>query len=346
VPQLKAKDARSLTSAELFDLRKRAVAAVASGRTRHEVAQTLGLSRQAVARWVDLAQSKDAQKLAPRRRGRPMGGKISKLQSTRVLKQLITKLPDDLKLPYHLWTREAVALLIKRTCRARLSVWTVGRLLKQWGLTPQKPARRAYERDPEAVRRWLEEEYPKIRARARQEHAIILWEDEMGVRSDAAVARTYGLKGKTPVVPITGRRFKCNMIASISNRGKLNFMLFTVMFTAPIFLKFLRRICTQMNRKIFLIVDGHPAHRAAMIKRWLQCNQHAIELFFLPGFSPDLNPSEYLNNDVKANTVGRKRPRDERELKSILRGYLKRKQHTPEKVRAYFRAEPVRYAAL
>lgn len=222
---------------------------------------------------------------------------------------------------------------------------TVGRLLRRWGLTSQRPVRRAYERNPEAVLLWLTEEYPKIQAASRREKAVILWEDEMGLRSDAAVARTYGLKGKTPVVPSAGRRFKCNMIAGISNRGKLFFMLFTCTFRAPLFLTFLRRLLKQQQRKIFLIADAHPVHRARQTTTWLRSNPHRIKLFFLPPYSPELNPSEYLNQDVKANTVGRRRPKNEKELLTSVRGYLRMKQRKPDRVRAYFRAEPVRYAS-
>jgi len=341
---IKVRDTRSLTASELFDLRKRAVIALRAGRTQLDVAAALGVSRQAVARWSRAAAVGETG-LQPRTKGRPLGGKLAAKHASRIIRSIVEHLPDDLGLPFHLWTREAIALLIRRMRKVQLSVWTVGRLLRQWGLTPQKPIRRAYERDPKSVVRWLAEDYPAIRALAHREHAMILWEDEMGLRSDAAVGRTYGIRGKTPVVPVAGRRFKCNMVAGISNRGKLFFMIFTSLFSAVIFVAFLRRLLRQTRRKVVLIADAHPVHRAKKTRAWLQRNKHRIKLFFLPPYSPELNPSEYLNQDVKSNTVRRSRPRDEHELMASVRGYLRAKQHKPQKVKAYFQAEPVRYAS-
>lgn len=340
------RDTRSLTSSELYDLRIRAVNAVNSGKTIVEVAATFGISRQAVARWVNIAEINGRKILAPKQKGRPCGGKLKNKLGERIVKNIIHYLPDQLKLPFCLWTREAVASLIKRRYGIKLSVWTIGRLLKRWGLTPQKPARRAYEQDPKAVKLWLKNEYPKIKASARREKAIILWEDEMGLRSDASVGRTYGLKGKTPIVPVVGQRFGCNMIAGISNRGKLFFMIYTKLFTATLFILFLQRLCKQVNQTIFLIADGHPVHRAKKTKLWLEKNKQSIKLFFLPPYSPNLNPSEYLNQDVKTNTVRRKRPRNQKQMIANVRNYLRSKQKKPKKVAAYFHAKPVQYAAL
>lgn len=342
---MKKRDARRLAHAELYWLRKHAVAALLSGKTQLEVAAAFGISRQAVARWARTAQRAGARGLKPKQKGRPFGGKLRDWQAKRVIKAVINHLPDQLKLPFYLWTREAIGLLIRKRFRIHLSVWTVGRVLNQWGLTPQKPVKRAYERDPRAVRAWLKNEYPKIRALARRQKATILWEDEMGLRSDDAVGRTYGLRGKTPVVPVSGRRFGCNMIAGISNRGKLFFMLFTETFKAPIFVRFLKRLVKQVQRKVFLIADAHPVHRAGETKAWLQNNKARISLYFLPPYSPELNPSEYLNHDVKSNTLRRGRPRDRQQLMLSVKRFLQSKQRKPHAVKAYFRTEPVRYAA-
>lgn len=343
--KIQTRDTRALSSAELYDLRKRAVTAIRAGRSKVDVAATLGVSRQAVARWVLAAQSLGGVGLKPQSKGRPKGGKLNDWKAQRIVKDIIEHLPDHLGLPFFLWTREAIALFIKRRFKIRLSVWTVGRLLKRWGLTPQKPARRAYERDAKTVRKWLKDEYPKIQAAARRQNAIILWEDEMGLRSDSSVGRTYGLKGQTPIVPVTGKRFSCNLIAGISNRGKLFFMIFTQHFTAPIFLIFLKRLIKQVRRKVFLIADAHPAHRAGKTKTWLKHHNHKIRLYFLPPYSPDLNPSEFLNQDVKSNTIRRKRPKDQKHMMSNVRGYLRSRQRNPRKVASYFHAKTVRYAA-
>lgn len=253
--------------------------------------------------------------------------------------------PDQLELPFALWTREAVRDLIANRFGMRLSIWTVGRYLKRWGFTPQKPMRRAYERDSEAVRCWLKKKYPAIRTCARRERATIYWGDEMGMRSDHQAGTSYGRRGKTPVIPGTGKRFRCNMISAITNRGKLAFMVFDKTFKQEVFLAFLRRLVRHANRKVFLIIDSHPVHMGARVKRWVRRHRKKIRLFFLPGYSPDLNPDEFLNQDVKTNAVGRKRPRNKAEMVGNVRSYLWSTQRQPKKVRAYFHDSQVRYAA-
>jgi transposase len=254
--------------------------------------------------------------------------------------------PDQLHLPFALWTREAVGQLIAQRYGIGLSVWTVGRYLAKWGFTPQKPLRRAYEQDPAAVKRWLEQRYPAIRVQAKAEKAEIYWGDEMGLRSDHQTGTSYGREGKTPTIPGTGKRFGCNMISAITNRGHLLFMVFRQRFTSAVFLMFLRRLVRQVGRKAFLIVDGHPAHRSAALKRWLAGQADRLRVFYLPWYSPKLNPDELLNQDVKSNAVGRRRPADQREMLANVRGYLRSTQKQPQVVRNYFHQENVRYAAM
>src|SRR5947207_11266499 len=175
-------------------------------------------------------------------------------------------------MPFALWTREAVQELLSRKFDLRVSMWTVGRYLRAWGLTPQKPVRRAYEQNPAAVRKWLEEEYPAIREQARQFKAQIHWLDEMGLRSDHQAGRSYGRRGKTPVVFGTGQRFRCNMISSITNRGRLAFMIFRQRFTARVFLNFLGRLLRltrKTRKKVFLIRDGQPEQKHVSRVRWM-----------------------------------------------------------------------------
>jgi transposase len=283
--------------------------------------------------------------LSARQRGRPRGGSLNDRQVSIIVRLLRDRRPDQLKLPFYLWTREAVAQLIERRWGIALSVWTVGRYLAAWGFTPQKPIRRAFERDPKAVRRWLKDDYPAIRRRARREGAEIYWGDEMGLRSDHAAGRSFSPRGKTPVIPGTGQRFGCNMISAITNRGRLYFMVFRKKFTASVFLEFLKRLERQLGRPLYLIVDGHPVHRAAAVKAWLKEDGRKLRLFFLPGYSPELNPDELLNQDVKSNALGRCRARDQAELLHNVRGYLRRRQRQPQVIRNYFKEDHVRYAA-
>lgn len=341
---MEKRDARSLNSQSQEDLRRRAVAAVENGMSRVEAARVFGVSRQIVGEWVQRVREGGAAALVAKPKGRPRKISLKPWQAAQVVRALTDRCPDQLKLPFALWTREAVGKLIERKFGVKLSVWTVGRYLKRWGFTPQKPLRRAFEQDPVAVERWLTKEYPAIRSKAKREGAEIHWGDEMGLRSDHQTGRSYGLKGKTPVIPGTGQRFGCNMISTVTNRGTLRFMIFTGRMNAGMFIRFLERLLRSATDKVILIVDRHPSHMAGKVDRWLAQRTDRIEIFYLPPYSPELNPDEYLNNDVKSNAVGRRRAGSQAELVANVRGYLASTQRRPEMVCSYFHAKHVRYA--
>ena len=341
-----AKDARSLPAAAQEDLRKKAVAAVRSGMSQIEAARVFGVTRQAVGRWVGTSREKGTQALRAKRRGRPPEIQLSADEAAWVRRQVVNRTPDQLALKFFLWTREAVRELIEAEFGIGLSVWTIGRYLKAWTFTPQKPIRRAFEQNPVEVQRWLNETYPGIRTQALREKAEIYWGDETGMRSDHAAGRSYGRRGQTPVIRASGQRFGCNMISAITNRGRLYFMVFGQEFRAPVFLKFMERLLRQIRRKIFLILDGHPVHRSRAAQAWLAKNVRRLRVFFLPGYSPELNPDELLNQDVKTNAVGRMPPIDADDLMANVRGFMRSKQRTPDSVRSYFRGRHVSYAAL
>lgn len=338
-------DARSLSPSAQEHLRQLAVKAVLDGKKQKEVAAMLEVTPQAVCGWVKKYRLQGQGALKSKRQGRPKGGKLLPWQAAQIAKVVVDHHPEQLKLPFFLWTREAVGLLIQRRFGVKLSIWTVGRYLKRWGFTPQKPARRAWQQNPEQVQQWLEKEYPIIRRQAQREKAQIYWGDEMGLRSDHAAGRTYGLKGQTPVIFATGQRFGCNMVSAITNQGRLNFMVFKERFTTKVFLEFLRRLLRQSDRRIYLIVDSHPVHRSVKVKNWVKENENRILMFFLPSYSPELNPDELLNHDVKSNALGRQRPGDQVELMGKVRSYLRSRQCKPVIVANYFQGKHVRYAA-
>jgi transposase len=341
-------DARSLSQQAQEQLRRRALQAVLDGRSQLEVAELFGVSRQAVGNWVQAYRAGGEQALAARRRGRRPREQmlLQSWQQAQICKAIREKNPDQLKLPFFLWTREAVRDLIERRFKLRLALTTVGKYLRRWGFTAQKPVRRAFEQNAEAVRAWLEEIYPAVAAKAKREKALILWADEMGLRSDHAAGRSFSPKGKTPVIPGTGQRFGANVISAIANRGQLYFMVFTGTANAALFLSFLRRLLRQLKgRKLFLIVDGHPSHRAKLVKAFVKENSDRLALYYLPPYSPELNPDEMLNQDVKSNALGRRRPRNQHELIADTRSYLHRRQQQPDVVARYFNEDNVRYAA-
>jgi transposase len=339
------RDARKLSPEAQEDLRRRVVAAVRSGMGKAEAARTFGVTRQSVHNWMKTLQDGGTRALRARKRGPKKGsGLLAPHQAATVVRMITASCPDQLRLPFALWTREAVCGLAEHCFGVEMSVWTAGRYLKGWGLTPQKPIRRAYERDPAAVKKWLEEDYPAIARCAKTEKAEIHWGDQMGLRSDHQAGTSYSRRGVTPVIPGTGKRFKCNMMSTITNRGVLAFMVFTQEFTGAVMVKFLRRLVRHAGRKVFLIVDGHPVHKSARVRDWIAHRAGKIELFLLPPYSPELNPDEYLNNDTKGH-AGRQRPRDQREMVGDLRSHLRSTQRRPDVVVSFFHAEPVRYAA-
>lgn len=339
------KDARSLSQDAQEALRMKACDAVRGGMTQVKAAKTFGVSREAVSRWMKKAKRGGRAALRKGRRGRPKeASKLKPWQAAAVVRSIVGKCPDQMRLPFALWTREAVQELIERRYGIRLSRWTVGRMLKRWGLTPQKPIRRAYERNEKIVKKWLQEEYPALVERSKEEKADIHWGDEMGIRSDHQAGTTYGRRGKTPIVFGTGQRFRCNMLSTLTNKGILRFMLFREHCTNVVFLRFLKRLIRTSPRKIFLIVDRHRVHRAKEVQAWLAANTDRIEMFFLPGYSPDLNPDEFLNHDVKS-TVGKKRPSSLQNLEHEMRSHLRIRQAEPRMVKRFFQAPSVRYAA-
>ncbi len=301
-------DGRSLSPSAQEVIRMKAVKAVQGGMSQKEVMQVFGISRAALAKWLSVIREKGMKGLKARDRGRPKGqGQLDSRQVKEIMELIINQMPDQLNLPFMLWTRQAVANLVMRRYGIQVSRFTMGRWLKHWGLTPQKPIRRALEQNPELVQCWLEVEYPQIRREAGQERAEIHWGDEMGLRSDHQAGTSYGLKGKTPVIPVSGQRWQFSMISTVTNRGRLRWMLYKGGFNNEVFLKFLGRLLKGCRSKVYLIVDGHPVHKSKAVEKWVEKRAERIRLIFLPGYSPELNPDEYLNNDVKANAAGRLR---------------------------------------
>lgn len=341
-------DARSWSQQEQERTRRRAVAAVLDeGRRQAEVARLFGVHPNTVSKWVRAARAGGDKALRAGLRGRRPGEQLALTvrQQAWLVKTIRGKNPDQLKLPFALWTREAVRDLIERRYGIRLAIRTVGDYLRRWGFTPQKPIQRAYERNPTAVAAWLEREYPRLRARAKREGALILWGDEMGLRSDDARGRSYAPRGATPVIGKTGRRFGCNVIQAVGNRGELWFRVFAGRFTQEVFIDFCRRLVkTARGRKLILIVDGHPGHRGRKARDFINARAELLEVVYLPGYSPDLNPAEYLNNDTKHGVLT-KRPTTPDTLVGATRQHLHRRQKQPQVVQSFFHHPSVAYAA-
>ena len=338
-------DGRKRTQEAQQEIRNLVVSLKKQKHSNNDIATMVGLSKAGVCLIWKKYREGGAKAILLKKRGRRSEKKLMPKEARQVRTWIIDTMPEQLKLPYALWTREAVGKLMYDRFGVDVSKWTVGRYLRDWGFTSQKPIYRAYEQNSEEVRRWLEEEYPRIKKSAEAAKAVIYWGDETGMRSDHHAGKTYGRRGETPVVEATGQRFKANMISAISNRKYLKFMIFKTGFTSDVFIDFLERLIKRSHWMIYLIVDNHKVHKSVQTREWLRRHADRIKLFFLPGYSPDLNPDEYLNQDVKTNALGKQRPRDQSELISNVTNYLYERQQQPETIHAYFQAAPVRYAA-
>jgi transposase len=338
-------DFRKLDQKSQEKLRIQSIRMVKNGKTHLQVSEFLGIRRQVVSKWWALYKVSGISGLKMKSRANVTDkSKVNVDQGRAVRKIILEKTPEQLNFGFMLWTREAVRLTLKKLYKIDIGLSAVGRLLKKMGLSPQKPMKKAYEQSSSKVRLWLKKEYPKIHSRAKRMGAEVHWGDEMGIRSDDQIGRTYGKIGKTPVVKVSGKRFRTNMISTITNRGKLRFMVFNQRFTTAVFIDFLKRLIKGSKQMIFLILDGHPVHKSKAAKKWFEENKKLIEIYLLPAYSPELNPDEYLNQDIKQYSRKR-RPENQAELVVNLRSYLKSNQKKPDKIKNFFKAEKVKYAA-
>ena len=340
----KSTDARKLTHKTLTELRKRAVASVQDGQSPETVAKALGINRVTIYGWLARYRSGGWTALDARKRG----GRRPKLdaKAIRWVYQTVTmKNPLQLKFTFALWTAKMIGQLIYERFGVKISKASVCRLLGQLGLTPQRPMWRAYQQRPEEVQQWLQHDYPLIRRLARQQKAQIFFGDEAGVRSDHHAGTTWAVKGKTPVVSSTGARFGLSLVSAVSAQGEFRFMTVKGRVRAATFIEFIKRLLHNAERTIFLIVDGHPTHKAKSVKRFAESVKDRFRLFYLPAYSPELNPDERVWNDLKNNSTGRKLVTSPEQLCAAVISHLRFIQKTPERVRSYFQNETTRYAA-
>lgn len=340
-------DARTLDPAAQEEKRKTAVRLSKRGFTHKDIADQVGVHYLTVGRWLTKYREGGMKALLSQVRGRRLGSgrQLNAEQEQRLQQLLIDKTPDQLKLQYALWTRQAVQQLIKQETDLRVPIRSVGEYLKRWGFTVQKPRKQAYEQRPAEVQRWLDDEYPAIRARAKAEKAEINWGDETGLRSDCQHTRGYAPKGKTPVIRLSAKRESINLISTVTNQGKVRFRFFEGSMNAGILIDFMKRLIKDADRKVFLILDNLRVHHAKVVKSWLIEHSDEIEVFYLPAYSPELNPDEYLNCDLKAGVHTGTPARNKKQLKSKAMAHLQKLQKLPARVMSYFQAQPIQYAA-
>lgn len=340
-------DARTLSNDALEQLRQQAVRLARRGETNTAIAGILGVNRRTVGFWLQRHAAGGAAALRAKRRGRKVGEQrtLTPAQEAEVQRLLIDKTPDQLKLTFALWSRQAVRELLRVRCGVAMPIRTVGLYLSRWGFTPQKPVKRAYEQSPAAVQRWLTETYPAIVGRAKREGAEIHWGDETGLRSDDARARGYAPRGQTPVLRVPARRHSVSMLSTLTNQGKVRFMLFRQALDARRLIRFLTRLIRDAGRKVFLVLDNLKVHHAKVVRAWLEGHREQIEVFYLPSYSPELNPDEYLNGDLKASVHTGIPPRDEKGLVRAVLGHMHMLRQRPDRAIKYFEHPCILYAA-
>ena len=335
-------DGRTLTHETSETIRMMAVRRVREGERPSEVMRSYGLCRTTIYRWLRAAKRGGERALKARKHPGPQP-RLSARQKAQVFRWIDGKDPRQYKFEFALWTRKIVAALVEERFGVTLGVTAVGGLLAELEITPQKPLRRAYERDPKAIKRWIETDYPRLQARAKRRNARIFFLDEAGVRSDPVLGRSWAPRGETPQVSTSGQRQSINAISAVNGRGAFWFKVFSGRFNKERFLKFLKAFMRNRKYPVFLILDGHPSHRARLVAQYVQSLKGRLELHFLPGYAPELNPDEFVWNHLKKQGVSKKPLRKNESLRARVQHDLEQIKRCPALVRSFFHAPSVVY---
>jgi transposase len=341
-------DGRHFPISTQEERRRIAVRMKEQGSTLDEIQSAIGMCHSTICRaWKSYKQGgKKALKNGLRGRKKGEQRNLSFEQEKILRKKIIDRCPEQMKLDFALWTRDAVRQLIKRETGIDMPIRTVGEYLKRWGFTPQKPLKFAYERKPEAVKKWLDETFPKIRMLAKAENAEIYWGDETALQSSDVRGRGFAPRGETPIIHTTAKYENLSMISAITNKGRVHWMIVDGTVNIERFLGFLKGLIKYSRRKIFLIVDNLKVHHAIKVTEWQKKHDTKIALFFLPAYSPDLNPDEHLNADLKQGVGSRAPGRTKNHLLAAAENHLAMLKTSPERIRKYFKDPAIAYASI
>lgn len=337
-------DGRRLSHETLEEIRVRAVAMVRAGESPEVVAKMLGFHRSGIYKWLAAYQTGGKKAL----KAKPIPGKPSRLGAQHlrwIYKTVVDKNPLQLKLPFALWTRQQLIVAIQRKFDIKIGKTVLSRALDKLGLTFQRPLSKMYQQDPVIVQKWLKTSYKAIQKEAKAAGAEIFFGDESGLRSDYRLGRTLGAQGQTPVLSRTSSRFKVNMLSAISGTGSLRFMVVESNVNGSIFIDFLKRLLHGADKPIFLIVDNHPIHKTKEVERFVESTKGKLKLFFLPPYSPELNPDEMVWRQVKQHDVQRNLYDNQNTLKHAALASLHRLQKCKETIVSFFRTPSTAYAA-
>lgn len=335
-------DGRTLSHETSETIRLLAVRRVKEGETPSRVIQSFGLCRTTIYKWMK-AEKRGGETALKARKHPGRTPALAPRQKLQVRRWITGKDPRQYGFDFGLWTRQIVAALIEQRFEVRMGVTAVGRLLAELDITPQKPLRRAYERDPAAIERWKTVVFPRLRARAKRVGATIFFLDEAGVRSDQVLGRTWGLRGQTPEVQTSGRRQSVSAISAVTARGGFWYEIYTERLNASRFVALLTHFMRGRKRPVFLVLDGHPAHSATLVAQYVQRLAGRLELHFLPGYAPELNPDEFVWNHLKRQGVSKTPLRRDESLRSRVQSDLANIHSQPALVRSFFHAPSVAY---
>jgi transposase len=336
-------DCRKLSPEQQEEIRRRAVSMVQKGTPPQEVADLLGVAARSIFYWLARYRSGGWHGLQTgSRSGRP--SKLGEADMRWIYETVTEGDPRQEGFPFALWTLKMIGQLIRRELGIKLSRWSLSRLLKQMGLSVQRPVWRAWQQDPDAVKRWQSRQFPALRAYAKRIEAKVYFADEAGIRSDCHAGTTWAERGNTPVVKTTGARFSCNMISAVSPLGELRFMVTDKRMNAGLFCDFLDRLMHGEEGKVLLVVDGHPSHKAKKVQKHLEKYEGRLKLYLLPGYSPELNPDELVWNWVKNHKIGKDNQiADKASLIQTARSALSSLQKLPETIRGFFNHPDLAY---
>ena len=340
-------DARELSDESLQVIRLRALHGLELGYSAVDLAVLLGVRNETISRWWTAYCVNGLNSLPGGRTGRPEGcGRLlSDAQAERIKRLIDDNSPDKLGLAHALWTRRAVGDLIRKEFNISLAERTVGQYLRRWNYTSKKPARHARKQKPDEVEEWLQQTYPTIEAQATKEDAEIMWTDEVGVDADHHPGRGYARQGERATMEVPGPHIRVNQISAISNEGTVRFMTYKGSLNAAVFLVFLSKLIEGATRKILLITDRLQAHKTPDVVAWVEDHKDKIEVFYLPPYSPELNPVEYLNNDMKGQIHKSGLPDDKATLHTRIMAFMNNLASVPKHVISYFLNPCVQYAA-
>ncbi len=323
-------------------VRKLAVQRVLGGESATAAAKSLGSYRTHIYRWLR-AYCRNGEAGLERRKAPGRTPKLTDAQKRKVREWIVGQDPRQYGFDFGLWTRKIVAEMIYQYFKVTYTLPAAGRLLTQLHITPQKPLRRAYQRDEAAVRKWKAQTFPRLRKRGKTWGADIFFLDEAGFQSDAPLGRTYGLRGRPPVVRTSGKRQRINAISAVNARGAFWYKTYDAKLNSALFIQFLKDLMKTRVRPVFMVLDSLPAHVAKCVAACVQSLRGRLELHFLPGYAPDLKADEFVWHPVKQNGVSKKPLRENESLAARVQEDLQKIKRKKSLARSFFNAESVAY---